>query len=274
MRPRAGESPFSSLISENLLLSTGRMGYGNGSQAEVLRRGLKSLRATTDFTRDVMLPGVLGLTGMIAALGSFVSPKGPGVCDHNARERIANVLTSIPFLFVGCHTARARKTANGKLYGASLMGVGAASMTFHASKGKWRSFARKMDYWTIALSTACMNRAVFPEVHPLVWGVGLLFVPFKPFAVSSVNTTAMEAEYLRRAHKNPELRQAQLLHSCTCGLGLGCFCCEEKAPQTPFLHSVWHLTACMSCATTNGLLADVEESMFGKSQQSGLSMNS
>ncbi|GMH36477.1 hypothetical protein BSKO_04345 [Bryopsis sp. KO-2023] len=242
------------------------MGVANGN-AEVLRRGLKSLRATTDFTRNVMLPGVLGLTGVIAALGSFVSPKGPGSSDHNARERIANVLTSIPFVLVGCHTVKKRRTANGKLYGASLMGVGAASMTFHASSGEWRCFARKMDYWAIAVSTACMNTAVFPGVHPLVWGLGVLFIPFKPFAVSSINTSAMEAEYLRRAHKNPELRPAQLLHSSTCGLGLGCFCCEEKAPQTPLLHSVWHLTACLSCATTNGLLADVENSQFARAQQ-------
>lgn len=246
------------------------MGVGNGSNAEALRRGLRSLRATTDFTRHVMLPGVLGLTGVIAALGSFVSPKGPGMSDYNARERIANVLTSIPFVFVGCHTMKKRQTANGKLYGASLMGVGAASMTFHASRGRMRSIARKMDYWTIALSTACMNRAVFPHVHPLVWSLGILFIPFRPFAVSSANTSAMEVEYLRRARKNPDLRPAQLIHSSTCGLGLGCFCCEERAPKTPLLHAVWHLTACLSCATTNGLLADVERSQLAQVHVDGV----
>lgn len=51
------------------------MGYSECSQAEVLRKGLKSLRASQDFAQRVVLPGVIGLSGVISALGGFVRPQ-------------------------------------------------------------------------------------------------------------------------------------------------------------------------------------------------------
>lgn len=51
------------------------MGYSECSQAEVLRRGLKSLRASRDFAHKVVLPGVIGLSGVISALGGFIRPQ-------------------------------------------------------------------------------------------------------------------------------------------------------------------------------------------------------
>lgn len=237
------------------------MGYSECSKAEVLRKGLKGIHAGNQFMQQVVLPGVIGFSGVIAALGTFMRPQGPGDGDYNMGDRIANVITSVPFMLVGCHTMRKRTSCRGKLYGASLVGVGAASMTFHGSKGRLRRFARKMDYWTIAVSTACMNSAVFPKVHPLFWVAQLAIIPFRPFQISSANTSAMEIEYLRRSRKNPKLQRDQLIHSSTCALGMGCWCYEDCKPKTPFVHSVWHLLACASCATTNGLLAEVEENL-------------
>lgn len=44
----------------------------------------------------------------------------------------------------GC---RRRRTAAGKLWGCSMLGVCGASITFHVSSGKWRDLGRKLDYW-------------------------------------------------------------------------------------------------------------------------------
>lgn len=81
---------------------------------------------------------------------------------------------------------------SGKVYGGSLIGVGAASGWFHASKGRWRAVARKLDYWACAFSAACLTRCVFPEMSPVVTGMSLGLTPFRPFLVSSLNTLAME----------------------------------------------------------------------------------
>ena len=48
---------------------------------------------------------------------------------------------------------RQRKTAQGRAWGASMLGVCAGSLAFHASSGDWRSAGRKVDYWAIAASS-------------------------------------------------------------------------------------------------------------------------
>jgi predicted membrane channel-forming protein YqfA (hemolysin III family) len=48
---------------------------------------------------------------------------------------------------VFCCACRRRRTAAGKLWGASMLGVCGASITFHVSSGKWRDLGRKLDYW-------------------------------------------------------------------------------------------------------------------------------
>lgn len=35
-----------------------------------------------------------------------MSPQGPGCCDHNGVERAANLLTSLPFAWIGLHGMR------------------------------------------------------------------------------------------------------------------------------------------------------------------------
>jgi len=56
-------------------------------------------------------------------------------------------------LFIINTTYRNRKTARGRAWGLSLLGVSAGSLTFHSSWGKWRSLGRKIDYWAIAISS-------------------------------------------------------------------------------------------------------------------------
>jgi hypothetical protein len=79
-------------------------------------------------------------------------PQGIGCCDHNGTERLVNVLTSLPYVCVGIHAYRNRRTEAGKLWGASIAGVGVASGVYHATSGRAKHWARKMDFWAIAYS--------------------------------------------------------------------------------------------------------------------------
>jgi hypothetical protein len=79
-----------------------------------------------------------------------------------------------------------------RLYGASVMGVGAGAMVFHASSGPARSWGRKLDYWMIALSTAALTKVLHPSVSAHRTGASLLLTPVQPLAVTSANTIGME----------------------------------------------------------------------------------
>ncbi|KAF5835413.1 hypothetical protein DUNSADRAFT_7447 [Dunaliella salina] len=178
------------------------------------------------------LKALLGLAVInLAALGgsaqSLLSPQGPGGCDHNQYERCANCVTSAPFVMVGVHAFRKRSTLDGKIWGASMMGVGMCSCGFHASTGKWRTLGRRLDYWSIAMSSnlmlqavhghlftpyACafehcrsiamssnlMLRAIIPNVPVGMTVASMALTPFKPFLVSFLNSTAMEYKFLER----------------------------------------------------------------------------
>ena len=88
---------------------------------------------------------------------------------------------------------RQRQTPEGRLYGASLVGVGAGSLIYHVSSGAWRSFGRKLDYWCIALSSTALLRAVRPRALPgPLSAAAVAMTPFQPFVVTACNGAAME----------------------------------------------------------------------------------
>ncbi|GLC35711.1 hypothetical protein PLESTB_000486400 [Pleodorina starrii] len=226
---------------------------------DVWKASLKasSLRAI-DLKSTVL--GALSVGGLVAtAAQAALSPRGPGTCDRNMCERCCNITTSIPYVVCGCHAMRHRSTASGKTWGASMVGVGAASALFHGSYGSVREWGRRMDFWTIAAASNLMTRALFPGVPASVTAAGMLATPFKPFLVSFVNSTAMELKFMAAARRNPKLRGPQRLHATCCLLGLGAFALEDWKPDLPLVHSVWHLLSSVSVATINNLLADVEE---------------
>ena len=43
------------------------------------------------------------------------------------------------------------------------MAVGAAATLYHATSGRARRIARKIDYWTIAVSSAAMVKSVYAD---------------------------------------------------------------------------------------------------------------
>eukprot|EP00195_Chlamydomonas_chlamydogama_P004869 CAMPEP_0202901024 /NCGR_PEP_ID=MMETSP1392-20130828/12742_1 /ASSEMBLY_ACC=CAM_ASM_000868 /TAXON_ID=225041 /ORGANISM="Chlamydomonas chlamydogama, Strain SAG 11-48b" /LENGTH=273 /DNA_ID=CAMNT_0049587507 /DNA_START=202 /DNA_END=1023 /DNA_ORIENTATION=- len=226
-------------------------------QARLLKKHLTRLNQQAWKENILQLASFGGV--IAAATTGLLSPTGPGGCDHNPLERCANCATSVPYVLCGVHAMKNRKTRAGRLWGASLVGVGAASCAFHASSGSIRPACRKLDFWSIAASSNIMLRSVFPGLPTAVTALGMLATPFKPFLVSTINSTAMELKYLYRAHKNPKLKGAQMLHATTCLVGLSCFALEEFFPRAPLIHSAWHIFSATAVGTVNHLIADVEE---------------
>ncbi|KAF8057250.1 hypothetical protein HT031_006058 [Scenedesmus sp. PABB004] len=247
-------------------------------------------------TRLLGTASVLQFGGLASAAVSALSPQGPGCCDFNGRERVANVLTSLPYAAIGIHGVRRRRTAAGKLWAASMLGVCGASMTFHVSSGKWRDLGRKLDYWcaapaprcapcaalgprprprrprararadparrrrTIAASSGVLTRALYPRLPAPVTAASLALTPFRPFHVATANAVAMEAKFLARALQSPDLRGAQKLHSAACVAGMALFAVEDASvPHVPLVHATWHCLSALGTAYVNALLADAEE---------------
>jgi hypothetical protein len=158
----------------------------------------------------------------------------------------------------GSPCCRRRKSDAGKAWAGSIAAVGLASATFHGSSGRFRHIGRKLDYWTIAISSSFLAKAVIPGMPRALSVAGLAATPFKPFLVSFGNSTAMEAVFLQRSWNNPKLQNSQRLHSACAMLGLGAFALEEYMPRLPLIHACWHCFSAVCIGTTNALLADVE----------------
>lgn len=239
-------------------------GGGSSRAARLLQQSLRGAIEHLDlehWKRNIIK--VSTLEGLITLTHSNLSPKGPGTCDHNPRERCANCVTSAPYLACGVHALRNRKTLAGKLWGLTLVGVSGASCTFHASTGKARPHCRKLDFWMISVASTIMLRAAFPRLPKAVTAAGLCATPFSPFLVSTLSTSAMEVKYIGRAHRNKKLHLPITLHAFACVVGLTCFALEDLRPEIPFMHAAWHCLSASATATINPLLADVETNLLG-----------
>lgn len=62
-----------------------------------------------------------------------------------------------------CRLCRQRLTPEGRQHALSLMAVGAAATLYHATSGRTRQIARKIDYWTIAVSSVAMVKSVYAD---------------------------------------------------------------------------------------------------------------
>ncbi|KAL1338669.1 hypothetical protein HN51_033276 [Arachis hypogaea] len=176
----------------------------------------------------------------------------PSHGDMHLAERVANVLTSVPFVALGMQAPR--KNFSCKLYANSLIGVGVASSMYHSSKGKWRKFLRWVDYTMIATATVCLSRALTNENPKLLMAASAVFLPVHPMMVSVIHTGMMEVAFARRALKDPDLRMAHTVHKMSSLVGGMLFVADDLFPKTPYIHAAWHLAAAVGVGTCNKLL--------------------
>uniref|UniRef100_A0A2P2JLM2 Uncharacterized protein n=1 Tax=Rhizophora mucronata TaxID=61149 RepID=A0A2P2JLM2_RHIMU len=173
-------------------------------------------------------------------------------CDQTVADKVANVLTSLPFIALGIQAPR--KNLSTKLYANSLIGVGVASSLYHASQGKVKKYLRWFDYTMIATTTVCLSRALRSENPKLLMAASAVLLPIQPLMVSAVHTGMMEMAFAKRALKDPELRMAHNVHKMSSLLGGVLFIADDIFPSTPFLHAGWHLAAAIGVGTCNKLL--------------------
>ncbi|XP_020083589.1 uncharacterized protein LOC109706963 [Ananas comosus] len=172
--------------------------------------------------------------------------------DSHIGETIANVLTSMPFIFLGLRAPR--KNLNTALYANSLVGVGIASSLYHSSRGEVRKYLRWADYTMIAAASLCLSRALREENPKVLMAASTLLLPFQPLMVSAVHTGMMEVAFARKALEKPALRMAHNLHTVSSLLGGALFFADDCFPETPYLHAAWHLAAAVGVGTCNKLL--------------------
>ncbi|XP_028758122.1 uncharacterized protein LOC114717951 [Neltuma alba] len=172
--------------------------------------------------------------------------------DNHLAERVANVVTSLPFIALGFNAPR--RNLNSKMYANSLIGVGVASSMYHCSRGKLRKFLRWVDYTMIATATVCLSRALRNENPKMLMAATAVFLPVQPLMVSLVHTGMMEVAFAKRAVKDPDLRIAHNVHKMSSLLGGVLFIADDLYPETPYLHAAWHLAAALGVGTCNKLL--------------------
>ena len=81
-------------------------------------------------------------------------------------------------------------------FGTSMVAMGTAATLYHASSGKLRTMLRKLDYYTISVSTMAMAHSLHPQQQrPLARRAATflaLAVPLKPTLVTAVHCAALE----------------------------------------------------------------------------------
>ncbi|MCL7024261.1 hypothetical protein MKW94_022089 [Papaver nudicaule] len=172
--------------------------------------------------------------------------------DRTLAETVVNVLTSLPFIFLGMQAPR--KSWSTKLYANSLIGVGVASSLYHSSRGELRKYLRWADYTMIATTTVCLSRAIRNENPKYLMAASALFLPIQPLMVSVVHTGMMEVAFAKRALTDPDIRMAHNVHKMSSLLGGLLFIADDCFPNTPYIHAAWHLAAAVGVSTCNKLL--------------------
>lgn len=239
-------------------------GHHNSHAALQLKQALQKAQHVdgTSYWKSQLLNTAGALVqygGVLSAVASSMSPRGPGCCDSNCRERTLNLITSLPYAWIGIHGMRKRKTPQGRAWGVSMLGVAGGSLVFHSSRGRWRCLGRKFDYWMIAASSAMLTRALYPNQPGIVTAASLLVTPFRPFMVSTLHTMAMELAFLRRAADDLSLRGAQRFHSAAALAGMALFFLEDAQPHIPMVHCSWHMCSAGATNAIHALLEDAEQ---------------
>ena len=245
-----------------------------GTAAATLNRQLKQVQApshhleawhdnnpstsTTDASEGILAR----LPRLATSVGNLMQPQGDTRNDDCPDQRLVNIVTSLPFFAIGARMLQKHRTPEGREYAWSMMAVGAAATLYHASSGKFRPIARKIDYWTIAASSASMLKAIYPSKPWLrrSASASMLAIPFKPFLVSTANTMAMQAEFIRQASAHKGMRRHFTRHAVATAAGAVAFAVEDALLDRGFghVHAIWHLLAAAGVATTGALVEHKE----------------
>lgn len=206
--------------------------------------------------------GPARLASLAQSVGDQLRPMGDCPNDNHPLDRWINVATSLPFIGVGMHALRRRRTSEGRQQAWMMMGVGLTATAYHAASGRARELARKLDYWMIAACSVQTIKTLFAD-RRLARGamnLSLLAVPFRPLWVTTASTLAMQGEFVRQAAAHKAIRPALRAHLLASTAGAAAFVAEDVLMERGchLVHAVWHLLSCAAVTTMNGLLEHKE----------------
>lgn len=218
------------------------------------------------------------LNKWIVRVRDQIRPQGDAGNDDSWDQRALNVITSLPFLFLGAHMLQVHTTPQAKMYAKSMIGVGVSATLYHASQGSFRRLTRKLDYYTISFAAARMIRSLWPENDSLkhVLRSSMMAVPFKPFLLSTACTLAMQAEFVHQGIKHESVRPHLLGHGIASATGACAFALEDILADAGFkhTHSLWHCLSAYSVYTTSKLIKHKEDYMRRRIHDSAMSLQS
>ena len=73
-----------------------------------------------------------------------------------------------------------------------MIGIALGSLAFHAARGKWKPVGRRLDYWTIAVSSCLMSRCLYPKTPRLLTAAQTAIIPFCPLPITCLNIGVAE----------------------------------------------------------------------------------
>ena len=192
------------------------------------------------------------------------------MCDHNRAERIANLVTTLPYFGLAARHALGARTPERRVYAAAVAGAGAGAALFHALDGPAKPAGRKADYWAIALAATAMGRLLFPTADERkLTAVSLAATPVHPLLVTAAHLVAMESEFRARARTDARVAASERAHLATSAVGVACFFLEDLRPSTPFVHAAWHVLSAVSVFTTEGLVEGAEDRLLERRRRKG-----
>eukprot|EP00793_Prasinoderma_coloniale_P004842 PRCOL_00000603-RA len=218
-------------------------------EAGALNLGLVPLRLSVRaavFGREALVTGAYAAKAVYDALPPPFP--GPAKTHEPPFENVLNVITSLPFLWLGIKhfprdTAKRRRFANG------IFAVGCASMLFHSSSGHVRPHTRRLDFVSIAVNTTHLSACVRPQLPGAVRAVALALAPAFPLPVTAAQTAVIEHEFAQAAIKDDAIRRKHISHVLSSVFSVACWLGEDASWGHWIMHPLWHLTAAWSIAT-------------------------
>lgn len=149
----------------------------------------------------------------------------------------------------------------------SFIATGIIAATYHATPaGRARALLRKLDYYSICLTSSVLRAATGLHVPMLVNLAAALVTPLKPTLVTSANLAAVEVRYLASALQHAHLRPMFGAHLGAAATGVGFFLLEDvmviKGGAPPVFHSMWHTLSALSMGLMGPLLSHVEGALL------------
>ncbi|GLI68694.1 hypothetical protein VaNZ11_013156 [Volvox africanus] len=208
--------------------------------------------------------GLLRCLGRILrAAGTRIRPQGPGENDKNMPERILNVATCGMFFQAGVNIVRLCRSLSARRFGWAFLAVGAIATIYHSSWGRIRPLARKVDYYSIAMSSLLLRSAMVGPVPRWLTAAMLAAIPFKPTFISTANFTAVEVRYLLLALSQRHLLAQWAAHTGMSVVATACFTLEDTPLLSwfPYTHAAFHTLSAAAFLTLPSALNNLTGSL-------------